>query len=203
MKMNQEKNQLFEEFSRELWLFLDKDLPEARMKFWEEKIEKVPELNKYLMEYQDISKIYNSEKIELDTDKLNEMIDNAVSIKSSRWSIKNIVSIIFSTERELVFSKIAFASVLIIGAIVISLVSNKKSPVIQITENISSEILDWDADYVDKHINKLGDLLKIAGDEDFRRYYKYGLNSNNVDKNITQINTTIKELKENINSEKL
>ena len=203
MKMNQEKNQLFEEFNRELWLFLDKDLSEARMKFWEDKIAKTPELKKYLIEYQDISKIYNSEKIELGADKFNEMIDNAISIKSNRWSIRNIVSIIFSTERELAFGKIAFASVLIIGAIVISLVSNKKSPVIKITENISSEILDWDADYVDKHINKLGNLLKIAGDEDFRKYYKYKLNSKDVDKNITQINATLKELKEDINSKKL
>ncbi len=203
MKMNQEKNQLFEEFSRELWLFLDKDLSEARLKFWEEKIEKIPELKKYLMEYEDISKIYNSEKIELDADKFNDMIDNAISIKSSRWSVRKIVSIIFSTEREFAFGKIAFASVLILGAIVVSLVSNKKSPVIKITENISAEILDWDADYVDKHINKLGNLLKIAGDEDFRRYYKYKLNSNDVDKNITQINATLKELKEDINSKNL
>lgn len=203
MKMNQEKNQLFEEFNRELWLFLDKDLPEARMKFWEDKIEEIPELKKYLMEYEDISKLYNSKVIELDPDKLNRMVDNAIANKSSSRSIINYMLNIFSTEREFAFGKIAFASVLVIGAIVVSLISNKQNPVLKITENISSELLDWDADYVDKHINKLGNLLKVAGDEDYRKYYKYKLNSNNVDKNITQINAALKELKEDINSKKL
>ena len=203
MKMNQEKNQLFKEFTNEMWLYLDGDLSDSKMQFWEDKIQENQELKKYIEEYEDISKIYGSKILNLDADKFNSMVDKAIGKKWNYWSVKNIISNLFSTEMEFAFGKIAFASVLIIGAVVVSLISNRPNPVVTLTENISSEILEWDADYVDTHINRLGNLLKVASDDDYRKYYKYKLNSTNVDKNIIQINATLEDLKKDINNKNL
>ena len=51
MKMNQEQKQLYKEFEKEVWLYLDNDLPEERMKYWEEQLQKYPGLNSYIQDY--------------------------------------------------------------------------------------------------------------------------------------------------------
>ena len=59
--MNQEEKQLFEEFEKEVWLYLDGDLSESKMNFWKQKIEELPELKNYIEEYKNISEAYNEE----------------------------------------------------------------------------------------------------------------------------------------------
>lgn len=201
--MNQEKKQLFEEFSKESLLYLDGDLPKDRIEFWKNKLLDVPELNKFLEDYRDVANIYNKQNVELSDDKFDLMIDNAIKRKSMSSRFANFISNLFSTNMEFAFGKIAFTTVLIIGAIVVTIISDKPSPVIKVTENISSEILDWDADFVDSQINKVGNLLKISGDEEYRKYYRYKKASSNVDKNLNLITNSIEELKTKINNKKL
>ncbi len=204
MKMSQEKNQLFKEFEKEIWLFLDNDLPDARMRFWNQKLDENPELNKCVEDYLAISELYNEDKnVDLDIDKFNHMVETAIS-KSFLWSkVKDFMDKLFSNESDLGFGKIAFASVLIVMAVAISLISNRPNPVVNLTKTINEKLLDWDADFVDNQISKIGNLLKVTRDEEYRKYYKYKLTTTSVEKNINHINVNIDKLKEEINNKEL
>jgi hypothetical protein len=202
--MNQEKQKLFSEFETEVWLYLDQDLSEERMLYWKEKINKHSELFQAIKKYEEISITFGlSNNQKMSDEKFNAMIDNVINQNVFNKKISSIIKNIFSTDKEITFGKIAFASLLIIGAITISLISNKPSPVVKIANSINSEILEWDADLVDSQISKVGNLLNVARDEDYRKFYKYNVTSNNVEKNIHLINNNIKNLKKELNSKNL
>jgi hypothetical protein len=202
--MNQEEKQLFHKFEKELWLFLDGDLPESRMIFWKQKIDELPELKYCIDEYRSISDAYAEElNIDIPEYKFDKMISKAISKISYFENIKLYIKKMFSTESEFVFGKIAFASALIIAAIFISIISNKTNPITNMKNTINHEVFDWDADFVDDQISKVGTLLKLTKDEDYRKYYKYKLTTNSVDKNINLINGNIETLKEEINNKEL
>jgi hypothetical protein len=132
------------------------------------------------------------------------MIDTTINKDSLFIKTINSFRNIFSSNSEFAFGKIAFASVLIIMAVVISFLSNRSNPVVNVTNSINAELLEWDADFVDNQINKVGDLLKVAKDDEYRKYYKYKLStSKNVDKNINLLNKNIESLKEELNSKNL
>jgi len=202
--MNQEEKQLFQKFEKEVWLFLDGDLSESRINFWRQKIEEYPNLKKYIDEYKSITELY-TKKINVDIpdhkfDKIiNEAIDQNLYFENIKIYFKNL----FSNDSEFVFGKIAFASALIIAAVFISVIFNKNNPITNVTNTINQEVLDWDADFVDDQISKVGTLLKLTKDEEYRKYYKYKLTPNNVDKNISLINKIIEPLKEDVNNKKL
>ena len=204
MKMNSELKQLIQEFEKEVWLFLDEDLSENRMEFWKLKLKEIPELNNYIEDYMLVSELYNETKdVELDVSKFNSMIDVALNTDSFLNKVRRYFSNLFSSESEFVFGKIAFASVLIIAAVSISIISNRPNPVINMTNTINAKLLDWDAEFVDNQINKVGNLLKLTKDDEYRKYYKYKLATKNVDKNINLINTNIEKLKAEINNKEL
>ena len=60
--MNQEQKQLYKEFEKEVWLFLDKELPDERMDFWQEQLEKFPQLKNCIDEYRYVSEAYDKNK---------------------------------------------------------------------------------------------------------------------------------------------
>lgn len=202
--MNQEEIQLFQRFEKEVWLYLDGNLSESRMNFWKQKIEELPDLRKYIEEYKKISEAYDEEmSSDIPQYKFDKMIDKAISENSYYEKFMLHTKKMFSTDSEFVFGKIAFASALIIAAIFISIISNKTNPITNATNILNSKVLDWEADFVDDQIIKVGTLLKLTKDEDYRKYYKYKQTSNNVDKNINLINGNIKTLKEEINNKEL
>ena len=201
--MNQEKNQLFEDFNKESLLYMDGDLSKSRMEFWDQKLNEFPELNNILEEYKSISNRFNNQNFDLSNEKFDFMIDKTISKKTVKTKIETIINNLFSSNIDYAFGKISFASILIIGAIVVSVLSDRPSPVIKITENISSEILEWDAEFVDSQISKVSNLLRVTEDEEYRKYYRYKKTSSNVDKNLNQINNSIEKLKDKINNKKL
>ena len=198
--MNQEKNQLFEDFNKESLLYMDGDLSKSRMEFWDQKLNEFPELNNILEEYKSISNRFNNQNFDLSNEKFDFMIDKTISKKTVKTKIETIINNLFSSNIDYAFGKISFASILIIGAIVVSVLSDRPSPVIKITENISSEILEWDAEFVDSQISKVSNLLRVTEDEEYRKYYRYKKTSSNVDKNLSQINNSIEKLKAKINN---
>jgi hypothetical protein len=204
MKMNPENSQLFKEFEKEVWLYLDGDLSEDRMNYWQNKLTELPELNKIIDDYRSVSESYDMVKEkDIGADTFNEMIDKTIGKKSFGTLTINFLEKLFNNNSEFAFGKIAFASALIIAAVLISLLSNKPNPVVNITNSINAELLDWDPDFVDSQINKVGTLLKVARDDDYRKYYKYKLGTTNVDKNLNLINSNIEALKKEINDKEL
>lgn len=202
--MKQEKEQLLNQFEEEYLLFIDKDLPNDRMLFWEEKIKEYPQLLQFIEDYEYVFNSFNeADKIKLDSQAYNEIVDKVIIEKSFSSNIKKFISSFLSADGQFVFGKIAFATLLIIGAIVISIISNRPNPVVSLSETINSEVLEWDAGFVDKQISKMGSLLKITKDDDYRKYYKYNLPANDVDKNIILINSNIDELKKELENKNL
>ena len=202
--MNQEEQQLYKEFEKQVWLFMDNDLPENKMQFWNEKLREIPELNNCINEYKRISNLYAEVKdVDLDLNKFNSMIDKAIKKDSFFTVINNSISGLFKDGSEFVFGKIAFASLLIIAAVIISLLSNRSNPVNNLSQKLNSSVLNWDAGFVDDQINSVGNLLKIAKDDDYRKYYKYKLTPTNMDKNINLINSNIENIKAEIEKENL
>lgn len=202
--MSQERDQLFKEFEKEVWLFLDNDLPKRRIEFWNKKINEIPELQNLINDYNSVSNLYNSseEKI-LSSNKFDDMIDVAINKNTIFAKTKQFIQTLLSGESELAFGKMAFASALVIAAIVISIVSNRNNPVVKMTQTINSELLSWDADFVDEQIGKVGNLLKVTKDDEYRKYYRYNQSTSSVKKNITNINANIEALKKEINTKKL
>lgn len=197
--MKLEKEQLLNQFEEEYLLFIGKELPNERLLFWEEKIKEFPELLQYIEDYEFVSEQYrNVDSIKLKEQNYNEIIDNVISKKFLTKRIKHFISSFLSADGEFVFGKIAFATLLIVGAVVVSIISNRPNPVVNLTETINAELLEWDAGYVDKQISKMGNLLKITKDDEYRKYYKYNHPATSVDKNINMINSNIDELKKEL-----
>ena len=116
---------------------------------------------------------------------------------------RNFLKNVFKSESEIAFGKIVFASLLIIAAILISVITKRISPVEKIKDTINSELLNWDGNYLETKINNVSNLLKLAADEDFEKYSKYKLRTQNVDKDIYLIENRILELKNEINKNEL
>ena len=202
--MNQEEKQLYKTFEKEVWLYLDNELSEKRRAFWDHKINEHQELRNYLNDCLDIGNTYRSNiNISLSEDTYDLMIEKAIANNSFLEKLKSFFAGLFSSEYEFIFGKIAFASFLIVAAIIISIVSNRPNPVEQLTNTINNQLLEWNPIYVDKKISKVENLLRLAKDDDYKRYTKYGLNPENVDKNINLIGNNIDELKKDLNSKKL
>ena len=131
------------------------------------------------------------------------MIDEVINKNSFSVKLKNYFLNVFSPDSEFAFGKIAFASALIVAAVVISVLSNRPIKVVNIADSINSELLDWDAEFVDDQISKVGNLLRVSRDEEYRKYYMYNQQTQDIDKNLNLINTNIKTLKEEINNKNL
>lgn len=199
MKMRQEKEHLLNQFKEEYLLFLDNDLPKNRLLFWEEKIREYPELLELIDEYEYVQeKVNELNSVYLSDRSYNKIVDNVISTDSFGSKFNRFIMSLLSADGEFVFGKIAFATLLIIGAVVISIISNKPNPVVNLSETINDEILEWDAGFVDEQISKMGSLLKITKDDEYRKYYKYNMPANSVDKNINLINNNIDELKKEL-----
>lgn len=199
MKMRQEKEHLLNQFEEEYLLFLDNDLPEDRLLFWEEKIREYPELLEFIDDYDFVQeKVKELNNIYLSDKSYNEIVDKVINTDSFGSKFKRFIMSLLSADGEFVFGKIAFATLLIIGAVIISIISNRPNPVVNLSERINADILEWDAGFVDEQISKMGSLIKITKDDEYRKYYKYNLPANSVDKNINMINNNIDELKKEL-----
>lgn len=174
------------------------------MEFWRLKLNEIPELEEIISDYRSVSEYYeNVKEIDVGTDNYNKMIDKAIRKKTIPTKLKIFFENILLGESEFAFGKIAFASVLIIAAVLISVLSNKPNPVINITNTINADLLEWDADFVDDQISRVGTLLKVTQDDEYRKYYKYNVSPKNVDKNLNLINANIESLKKELNNKEL
>jgi hypothetical protein len=202
--MNPKEDQLYKNFEKDIWLYLDKQLPNEKQIFWDDQLKNNHGLQEYLNNYLSISSDYKiSTKVDIDDIKFDLMIEKAMSKNSFIHNVKQFFEDLFSTDSEFNFGKIAFASFLIVAAVIFSIVSDKTNPVNNFTKTINNKLLEWDPEYLETKVDKIENLLKLAKDEDYKKYYMYGLNSQNVDKNIHFIGNNINELKKDINNKEL
>jgi hypothetical protein len=193
-----------DEFEKEIWLFIDKDLPEERMLFWKTKLKEFPQLELRLQESLETSEDYDYHtSIDITESSYNRIIDLVTKKKSLPLQIFDSLTAIFKDHTEISFGKIAFGSTLALAAIIILLISGKPNPVSIISKNISSEILDWNGDAVENKKNEFQTSLKVIKDEDLQNYYLYKLASDEWKREVIQLGNSIKKIKKELDSKSL
>ncbi len=202
--MEQEKNKLKKIFEEEVWLYLSNELSEGRMEFWKKKLDENFELKQILEESLQILDLYNqNNQYDINEEKYNSIIDNIVAKKTLIQEINFKVSNFINRKNELQFGKIAFASILIIITIGISFLSKKETPLKKLSKEINDELLEWESKLFKDKLSNIETLIKITKDDDYRKYYKYNISSNNIEKNIDILNDKLKTLKKEINNHNL
>lgn len=192
-------NKLLLEFEKEIWLYIDKDLPEERIHFWTKAINENVELQNLLESTNSFSAMYNeSSDYNLDNEIFDKIINQTISKKSTIVKIRNYFFNLLDQGEEHLPGKIVFASFLIICAIVISLVSNKPNSVKTVTNVVKSEILEWDPQTIDSQIKKIGTLLLFAKNDKYKKYYMNKIASNEWDKNTYGIESRIEKIKNDL-----
>jgi len=189
----------FRKFEEEIWLYLDKDLPEEKMQFWAKLIEQNEELKKEIKSIKLASNFYN-ETIDYNLDDLtfNKIINQTINKKSLLLKGKDYFSKLLNRDDENLFGKVAFASLLIVFAVIASLTSSNPNPTKTLVKTVKSEILDWDAKLLDNQINKIEALLLFVKNDDYKKYRISKITSNKWDKNTFEIGDKIEKIKSDL-----
>ncbi|MEE9432367.1 MAG: hypothetical protein V3V16_15075 [Melioribacteraceae bacterium] len=196
------ENTILKEFEKEIWLYLDNDLSEERMLFWAKQIEQNKELEKE-MKLLESTLTFDCETTSYNLNEFtfNKMIDKTINQKSWSSSLKNYFSKLLFADEEHLFGKITFASLLVVFAVIVSLTSNNPNPTKTIVKTVKSEILEWDAKAVDKQISRIGTLLMLAKNDDYKKYYINKVSSNKWRKNTFEMESKITKLKNDLGNE--
>jgi hypothetical protein len=195
-------NHLINEFEKEIWLYMDGDLPESRKKFWEDKIEQVPELLNMLNETKQALNVYNSTVLtDVDDRVFEKMLNKATRSMSLLQKFKSFTARIFSSKEgnEQNIHKIAFGGILVIAAMVIFLLTEKPNPV----KTISSDVLDWDATVISEQLIDINNSLSWAKDEKMREFILYKQTSDEWTRSVSTIEQRIDQLNEEIDDKSL
>jgi uncharacterized radical SAM superfamily Fe-S cluster-containing enzyme len=139
--LSENKDQLIKEFENEIWLYLDGDLPESRIQFWNEKINEVPEILETLNETKQVLNIYDSSvAADVNDTAFEKMLQRATVRVSLLDRVRRFISGLSSTgdNPQSNIQKIAFGGVLVIAAMVIFILTEKPNPV----KTISADVLD-------------------------------------------------------------
>lgn len=193
--MLSDKSKLAEQFELEIWLYLDNELDDDRMKYWDDKIAKSEELRIILNETKETLNIYSAESLhDIDNPTFKDMLDKATD---RRISFKSIFRRLFgfdSTEEErgLGKTKIAFGSMLAIAGLVMFLVSEKPNPV----KNISSDLLDWEPETISEQLDEIDGGLTLMENNKLKQYLLYKNTQDDWSKDVLLIEKQIEDLME-------
>jgi hypothetical protein len=151
-----------DDFKNDIWLYLDKDLPDEKMIFWQGHIVNCANCRKLLSDNQGILNSYN--KVPLD-DLLDvsyqKMIDNATANKSGA-PVKRSKSLV----DVFGFYRLTFGGAVVAAALIFILITVFKDPEIQFNKSISKNFLDWDGKLVSNRIEQFEDrILSLQTDE--------------------------------------
>lgn len=192
--LSEEKNKLMQDFERELWFYLDGDLPESRKKFWDEHLSKNSELLEYFNETKAVLNLYQEYSFEeVEESRYNEIIWAATKKAGIIAKVKSIFSQAEENKPGVAISKpmLAFAAMLIIASIVLLSISREPNAV----KNVSSEILEWDAKSITNTIDKMGVSISYLKNDNFYDYYNYQQTSDKWSQDVYFIKKEIEDLK--------
>ncbi len=189
----QNDDYIIEEFEKDIWLYLDNDLPTERMNYWSNQIENKPEIRRVLAETQGfLSEYSNLADEKLDKLKFERMI-RKVTYKEHMFS-KLTSFFKFNNESESLFPKLAFVTTLTIAAIVMLVLSQKPNPV----NKISNDLLDWDDEITKTQIQNISNSISLIDNNDLQNYMLYKRTKVGWNRDIYNIETKIQSLDEKI-----
>ncbi|MBL1213894.1 MAG: hypothetical protein HND52_11110 [Ignavibacteriae bacterium] len=192
---------LVEQFEREVWLYLDKDLSPERMQFWNEKIVEHNELQLLLDENKKLTELYKNIPLnEFSEARYSEVVSQAVKKRNTISAfIQKINPFKIENDRILSPVKIAFGGAMAAAAIVILLLSNKPNPV----KNLSNEILDWNSEEISQQISEMSTSISLIKDENFKEFLIDKRSKEKLDRDIFSISNGIQKLKEELEDKSL
>ncbi len=194
----QNDDYIIEEFEKDIWLYLDNDLPTERMNYWSNQIENKPEIRRVLAETQGfLSEYSNLADEKLDKLKFERMI-RKVTYKEHMFS-KLTSFFKFNNESESLFPKLAFVTTLTIAAIVMLVLSQKPNPV----NKISNDLLDWDDEITNTQIQNISNSISLIENDDLKNYIIYKTSHNKWNSDINNIKSQINNLDDKINKTSL
>ena len=194
----QNDDYIIEEFEKDIWLYLDNDLPTERMNYWNYQIQKNPEIRSKLNEAQIILTTYNDlSGVKLDNEKFEKMIQTAT--KQERLFLKIKSFFLNKNESESLFPKMAFVTTLTIAAIVILVLSQKPNPV----NKISNELLDWNDEITSTQIQNISNSISLIENDDMKKFILFKTTQGEWNKNIFRLESQIKNLDDKIDETSL
>jgi hypothetical protein len=194
----QNDDYIIEEFEKDIWLYLDNDLPTERMNYWSYQIQQNPEIRTKFNEAESILTNYNNLSDEnLDNAKFERMIQTATKRERLFLRIKSFF--LNKNESESLFPKMAFVTTLTIAAIVILVISQKPNPV----NKISSELLDWDDEITSTHIQNISNSISLIENDDMKKFILFKTTQGEWNKNIYRLENKIKNLDDKIDETSL
>ncbi len=194
----QKDNYIFEEFEKDIWLYMDNDLPNERVNYWNAQIQNCPELRRFLMETQNFLDDFSYLDDEnLDELKFDEMIQEAT--KRERLFLKIRSFFKFSDDSESLLPKMAFVTSLTIAAVVMLVLSQKPNPV----NKISKDLLDWDDEITSTQIQNISNSISLIENDDLKNYIIYKTSHDRWNSDINNIESQIHNLDEKINKTSL
>ncbi len=200
--MSSDKNNIMQEFEKEMWLYLDKSLPKERMDYWEKQLEQNLELSRMFQETEETLSLYDSVITDDIKQESFERVINAVTKRKKKFSLFKIITksgVDEPSKHEFVFAKIAFGVTLAVAAVVFLLISQKPNPV----KNLSEDILDWDAESITNQISEVETSLLFLKDEKLKKYYMYKMASDKFKKDVYTIDGAIEKIKKELKDKSL
>jgi len=150
-------------FEKEMFLYIDKDLPDDKISFWKEHLANCNSCRSLLNDTEIIVGSVKENYFEdlLDV-KYETMIEKVVQSKRS-----NFLEWFFpsgSVREKYAFSfKLAVVGVLAVIAVIISLSTNQPNTV----KTISRDLLDWDGEKITTQINELKNKMNLIQDSNW------------------------------------
>jgi len=191
--LSDNKDHIIKEFEHEIWLYLDGDLSESRMKFWNENIQKTPELLDVLNETKQVLNIYDTAVLADVDDRAFEKMLNRTTVGGSLLEkVKRFVSGLNSSggRGETNIHKIAFVGVFVIAAMVIFMLTDKPNPV----KTISSDVFDWDAEAISEQLVDIHNSLSAAQNDKMREFILYKQTSDDWSRSVYTIEQRLQRL---------
>lgn len=184
---------IIEEFEKDIWLYLDNDLPPERMDYWNNQIQTKLEIQRVLTETQNFLTDYNDLADEkLDNLNYEKMVRTATKQERMFSNIKLLFN--FSNESESLLPKMAFVTSLSIATLIILILSQKPNPV----NKISSEFLDWDDEITTTQIQNISNSISLIENNDMQNYMLYKKTKEGWNRDVYNIENRIQSIDKKI-----
>ena len=158
---------LIKNFEKEVWLYLDKSLPEDRMKFWEQKLRESEVLRKYFDETINSLNYYSKfSSFDLDDSKFFQMINIATGRKSFLQKAGRIIKSKYNRKTlQPYYGKLALAFAILVTFITTLLLTQNSFRQL----NQSNTPLDWNAKAITEQIDEIKNLLAYLENQSNRK----------------------------------
>lgn len=142
-------------FENEIYLYIDRALTGERMEFWQSHLRQCDYCRDNLKSTEEVFYAASSNLLfDLDEKIFDNMINQAVKKRKfdlAGWFPQRKMKEVYT------FGKIAFASILAIAAVIISLLSDKPNTI----KSVSKEILDWEGKEIRSELNNIGSRIQL------------------------------------------